>query len=124
MERFLDILKESMEWYLEVLKNKYSVFSGRAGQKEFWMFCLFNAIITGVFAVMSPPFFPGLYFLATIVPSIAVSIRRLHDTGRSGWWLLLGLIPIIGFIVLFMAEKGKDGFNNFGENPELVKSNC
>jgi uncharacterized membrane protein YhaH (DUF805 family) len=115
-----------MEWYLEVLK-KYAVFSGRARRKEYWMFFLFNLIIAfslGFVEVFlgSPGVIGMLYSLAVLIPGIAVSVRRLHDTGRSGWWLLIALIPLIGAIVLlvFMVQEGKDEQNDFGENPKLV----
>src|SRR5437899_1593476 len=93
-----------MHWYLEALK-KYAVFSGRARRKEYWMFFLFNLIIGLVLGVIEgvaggPGVLESLYGLAVLIPGIAVSVRRLHDTNRSGWWLLIGLIPLIGVIVL------------------------
>jgi uncharacterized membrane protein YhaH (DUF805 family) len=115
-----------MEWYLEVLK-KYAVFSGRARRKEYWMFVLFNIIISFVLGfvegLMGGTGIIGLvYSLAVFIPSIAVGVRRLHDTGRSGWWLLLILIPLIGAIALliFMVQEGKDEENDFGRNPKLA----
>ena len=119
-----------MNYYLEVLK-KYAVFSGRARRKEYWMFFLFNLIITIVLAIIdnligtfSPQsgvgLLEGLYSLAVLLPSIAVTVRRLHDTGRSGWWILIGLIPIIGGIVLliFMVLDSQPGENKYGPNPK------
>ncbi len=113
-----------MNWYLEVLK-KYAVFSGRARRKEFWMFFLFNLIITfllGFIEVLvgGPGIVGTLYGLALLIPSIAVSVRRLHDISHSGWWLLIGLIPLIGAIVLlvFMVQDGKPGQNQYGANPK------
>jgi uncharacterized membrane protein YhaH (DUF805 family) len=116
-----------MEWYLKVLKN-YAGFSGRARRKEYWMFFLFNVIASGVLWVLdalvgTAPFLGGLYFLAVVIPGIAVTVRRLHDTGRSGWWLLIVLVPVIGSIALlvFMAQEGHAGANLYGPNPkELV----
>jgi uncharacterized membrane protein YhaH (DUF805 family) len=115
-----------MEWYLSVLK-KYAVFSGRARRKEYWMFFLFNLIIAFVLGfiegLMGGPGVIGMiYSLAVLIPGVAVSVRRLHDTGRSGWWLLIGLIPLIGVIVLlvFMVQEGKSEGNDFGENPKLA----
>lgn len=114
-----------MDMYLGVLK-KYAVFSGRASRKEYWMFFLFNLIValvlgvpTGILKVMANvdlTFLPNLYSLAVLCPGIAVGIRRLHDTDRSGWWMLVGLIPIIGGIVLlvFMCLEGSKGDNRFG----------
>jgi len=113
-----------MNWYLEVLK-KYAVFSGRARRKEYWMFFLFNIIIALVLGfieglVGGPGIIGTLYSLAVLIPGIAVSIRRLHDIGRSGWWLLICLIPIIGPIVVlvFMAQDSKPGDNQYGQNPK------
>ena len=115
-----------MEWYLNVLK-KYAVFSGRARRKEYWMFFLLNFIIAlalgfieGLFG--GPGVIGMLYSLAVLIPGLAVSVRRLHDTGRSGWWLLIGLIPLIGAIVIlvFMVQEGKNESNDFGEDPKQV----
>ena len=119
-----------MNWYIEVLK-KYAVFSGRARRKEYWFFVLFNIIISIVLAVIDGVtgtfneeagmgLLGGIYALAILIPGIAVSIRRLHDTDRSAWWLLIGLIPLIGAIVLvvFMVQDSKPGRNQFGGNPK------
>ncbi len=114
-----------MEWYLAVLKQ-YAVFTGRARRKEYWMFCLFNIIIAVVLAIIegvvgSPGIVGMIYSLAVLVPSIAVGIRRLHDTGRTGWWLLIALIPLIGAIVLliFTVQDSNEGDNAYGPNPKL-----
>jgi uncharacterized membrane protein YhaH (DUF805 family) len=119
-----------MNWYLEVLK-KYAVFSGRARSKEYWYFVLFNIIISFVLAVIDVAtgsfsaeagigLLGGIYTLAVLIPSIAVLVRRLHDTERSGWWLLIGLVPLIGSIVLlvFMVQDSKPGQNQYGANPK------
>jgi uncharacterized membrane protein YhaH (DUF805 family) len=121
-----------MNWYLEALK-KYAVFSGRARRTEYWMFILFNIIITVVLAlidILTGTFSPqagvgllgGLYALAVLIPSIAVTVRRLHDTGRSGWWILIGLVPVIGTIVLliFMVQDSQPGENQYGPNPKAA----
>jgi uncharacterized membrane protein YhaH (DUF805 family) len=115
-----------MNWYLEVLK-KYAVFNGRARRKEYWMFFLFNIIIALVLGfveglVGGPGVVGMVYSLAVLIPGIAVSIRRLHDTDRSGWWLLIGLIPIIGAIVLivFTVQDSKSGENQYGSNPKVA----
>ena len=113
-----------MNWYLEVLK-KYAVFSGRARRKEYWMFFLFNVIILFVLGFVegfagSAGIVSMLYSLGVLIPSIAVSVRRLHDTDRSGWWLLIGLVPLIGAIVLlvFMFQDSKPDENQYGSNPK------
>ena len=112
-----------MNWYLEVLR-KYFVFEGRSHRTEYWMFFLFNLIINFVLvflesAVNETTYLSSVYGLAVLIPSIAVGIRRLHDTGRSGWWLLIGLIPLLGAIVLlvFFAMEGDAGSNEYGPNP-------
>jgi len=115
-------------WYLEVLK-KYAVFRGRARRKEFWFFVLFDCIICfamGLVDAIAGIVWPELgpltliYLLATMLPHLAVSVRRLHDTGRSGWWLLVVAVPIVGFIVLvvFCAEDSQPGVNNYGPSPK------
>ena len=104
-----------MSWYLAVLK-KYATFSGRARRKEYWMFVLFNiifsivaTILDGVIGTRDPDtgygIINGLYSLAVLLPSLAVVVRRLHDIGKSGWWLLIALIPIIGTIWLLVLEE-------------------
>lgn len=121
-----------MNWYLEVLK-KYAVFTGRARRAEYWYFVLFNFIasivlgfIDGMTGTISQATGLGLlatiYLLAVLLPGIGVSIRRLHDTDRSGWWLLLAFIPFIGAIVLivFFAQDGKAGANQYGADPKAA----
>jgi len=115
-----------MTWYLEVLK-KYAVFNGRARRKEYWYFVLFNVIINIILSgidnfTIGTGLLNGLYSLAVLIPGIAVSVRRLHDTDRRGWWVLIGLIPIIGWIVLliFMVQDGKPGENQYGSNPKAA----
>ena len=129
-----------MQWYLKVLRQ-YADFSGRARRTEFWMFVLFNAIagviltildnlfglatttVVGGMVVASTGILTGIYQLAVLIPSLAVGVRRLHDTGRSGWWLLIGLIPIVGPIVLivFWATAGDLAPNQHGVNPKQVQ---
>lgn len=119
-----------MNWYLTVLKN-YAVFSGRARRKEYWMFVLFNVIFTIAAMILDNvlglaikdvgygPFYI-VYVLATLIPGLAVSVRRLHDIGKSGWYLLMGLIPCVGGIILivFAATPGDVGENEYGEDPK------
>ena len=111
-----------------VLK-KYAEFKGRARRSEYWYFTLFNFVISLVLGFIDGwlglgsefiGLLGGLYSLGIIIPSIAVSVRRLHDTGRSGWWLLIGLIPLIGAIVLivFFVQDSQAGSNEYGPNPK------
>lgn len=119
-----------MNWYLGVLK-KYAVFNGRARRKEYWFFTLFNIIVAFVLGFadgMFGTFYPnagigllgGLYALAVLIPGIAVMVRRLHDTNRSGWMALLLIIPLIGpiIIIVFMCLDSTPGENKFGPNPK------
>ena len=123
-----------MNWYLHVLKN-YATFSGRARRKEYWMFFLISALISIVLTLLDillgtysveyeAGLFSGLYSLLILFPSIAVVVRRLHDTDRSGWWILISLIPLIGVIVLFvfMCLDSQPGTNRFGVNPKEAAS--
>ncbi|MGV9789742.1 DUF805 domain-containing protein [Streptomyces sp. NPDC004673] len=114
-----------MHWYVDVLK-KYAVFSGRARRQEYWMFTLFNLIISIVLSIvdnaLDTQIIQTVYGLAVLLPSLAVGARRLHDTSRSGWWLLIGLIPLIGWIILivFFASEGKAEANEYGPNPKYA----
>lgn len=98
--------------------NKYLDFSGRAKRPEFWWFVLFCFLVSMALGMVSSTI-SGLFSLATLLPSLAVGARRLHDTDRSGWWQLIWLIPIIGWIVLlvFMAQEGESGDNQYGPVP-------
>ena len=110
-------------YYIEVLK-KYAVFSGRARRAEYWYFYLFNFLIGFVLALISEGILAGIYSLGTLIPGLAVSVRRLHDTNRSGWWLLIGLIPFIGNIILiyFLAQDSQPGENKYGSNPKELEN--
>lgn len=114
-----------MDWYLGVLK-KYMVFEGRARRKEYWMFVLFHVLILMGLGLVDRMlsgedggFLTGLYALAVLLPSLGVSVRRLHDTDRSGWWLLISFVPVVGFLVLlfFTLQAGTPGANRFGPDP-------
>lgn len=119
-----------MNWYLEALK-KYAVFSGRARRREYWLFSLFNLIISLVLTFIGAAAGLGdtdagygllgsLYTLGVLIPGVAVSVRRLHDIGRSGWWLFISLVPFIGAIVLlvFALLDSQPGPNQYGPNPK------
>ena len=115
-----------MHWYLDVLKKRYAQFTGRAHREEYWMFVLINILISigvGIIAaIIHLPVLQMLYAVAVLIPGIAVGIRRLHDTNRSGWWLLISLVPVIGLIVLivFLVQESDPGDNQYGPNPSAV----
>jgi uncharacterized membrane protein YhaH (DUF805 family) len=118
-----------MNWYLAALK-KYAVFSGRARRKEYWLFAL-SSIIFGVIVGLIGTCLGGqktgdqlidLYGLAILIPSLAVSVRRLHDTNKSGWWLLpLMLCPVI--LLIFMFFDSQPDANPYGPNPKRQEKN-
>lgn len=112
-----------MQWYFKVWQN-YAEFSGRASRTEYWMFILFNLIASTILIVLDAishiaPLFLFLYLLAVFLPSLAVQVRRLHDTNRSAWWFFLLLIPFIGSLVLliFMVLPGDSHTNHYGPQP-------
>jgi uncharacterized membrane protein YhaH (DUF805 family) len=114
-----------VNWYLEVMR-KYAVFDGRARRKEYWMFFLFNILIAfaigftfgvigatlGLGTTLSKPV-GIIYNLAVLIPGIAVGVRRMHDIGRSGWWILL---PIVNLV--FACRNSQPGENEYGSNPK------
>lgn len=121
-----------MQWYLKVLRQ-YVDFQGRARRTEFWMFTLFSVLISIVLGIIDG--LAGLqigaigigvlgliYSLFVLLPSLAVTVRRLHDTDRSGWWILIGLVPFVGIIVLIVFEvlEGSRGGNRFGQDPKAI----
>lgn len=127
-----DIVKNSpLSWYFTVLK-KYVDFDGRAQRSEYWFFMLFYTIgliilsvidaVIGMYSVEAGiGLLSGIFVLANILPSISVGVRRMHDIGKSGWWLLINIIPLIGPIVfiVFAATDSKED-NQYGTNPKAV----
>jgi len=111
-----------MDWYTNVIRQ-YTVFTGRAGRQEFWMFALINFGIVIALNIVTNLLGLGIlsfiYNLAVFLPSLAVTIRRLHDTDRIGWWALVALIPFLGWIILLvlMALPGTPGPNRYGPPP-------
>jgi uncharacterized membrane protein YhaH (DUF805 family) len=126
-----------MEWYLMVLR-KYAEFNGRARRKEYWIYALVTLILCVVlYGVGVAAFFAGqravggaliglyvLYALATFMPSLACAVRRLHDTNKSGWWILISLVPILGglWLIVLLAIDSDPGVNQYGPNPKLLPS--
>lgn len=112
-----------MEWYIKVLEN-YVNFEGRARRMEYWMFVLINFFITIGIGLLQSLLGMGeilttVYGLAILIPMIAVSVRRLHDSGRTGWWILLYFIPVLGTLILiiFFCFQGDAGDNEYGPDP-------
>lgn len=114
-----------MNEYLSVLKN-YAKFDGRARRREYWMFTLVNAAVYVVLNILATQVsaYIGIvalvYMLGILVPTIAVAIRRMHDIGKSGWWVLIALVPLIGgiwFLVLSVTA-GQSGSNAYGADPK------
>lgn len=106
-----------MDWYIKVMKN-YFIFTGRARRKEYWMFILMNTLLIFALVLMIAllklnPLIVTIYQLATFIPSIAVGVRRAHDTNHNGWWIV---IPFYNFY-LFMLD-GDQGINRFGPSPK------
>lgn len=122
-----------MNWYFKAL-GSYATFAGRSRRKEYWIFALLNgvvlaalfgAITTTVEGGHSPltlSIFYGVFALLILVPSSAVTVRRLHDTDRSGWWFWISLIPLVGSIVLlvFTLLDSSPGINQYGPSPKNV----
>lgn len=104
----------STNWFLEPLR-KYATFTGRARRKEYWYFVLFCMLINIALAVVGVSIVSDVFSLAVFIPSIAVGVRRMHDTGRSGWWLLLPIVNIV-----FLAQNGQPGPNEHGADPKIA----
>jgi uncharacterized membrane protein YhaH (DUF805 family) len=102
-------------WKRAVLQN-YANFNGRDVRSEYWWFVLASVLISVAFSIARLDIVGNLFSLAVLIPTIAAATRRLHDTGRSGWWQLLVLIPIVGFIILivWLASEGKQETNQYG----------
>nr|WP_297350710.1 DUF805 domain-containing protein [uncultured Caldimonas sp.] len=129
-----------MNWHLHALKHCFD-FSGRARRKEYWYFllvwvfvCVVLQFVLNVLEVLSDPagsgwleglqlvlgMFSLVYFMAAFIASISVAVRRLHDTGRSGWWWLITLVPLLGLLIflLFVCEDSERGANRYGPSPK------
>ena len=105
-----------MNWYFEALK-KYAVFNGRARRKEYWWFVLGNFLVSFAAGFSGvPDSFYTFYDLIMFVPGLAVTVRRLHDTDHSGWWML---VPFVNLILMFFGNQRDD--NRFGPNPIALR---
>ncbi len=118
-----------MHYFVDVLK-RYAVFTGRARRAEYWYFTLFSIIVSIVLSIISEiigdskNIIGSLYSLAVLLPGIAVGIRRLHDIGKSGWWMLINFIPIAGWIwfIVLACKESTPGDNKYGPNPKNIPS--
>lgn len=130
-------MEQFNKYFVDTIKNRYAKFDGRASRSAFWYFTLFYLILTIILGsidtfVLNPMLgmtpmeasnggvLQIIVALALLLPSIALSIRRLHDTGKSGWWLLIALVPVLGALVLlyFYVTDSERGTNRFGMNPK------
>ncbi|QLI81842.1 DUF805 domain-containing protein [Chitinibacter fontanus] len=104
---------------IQVCFKKYADFNGRASRSEYWWFALFAFLVSILLSASGAGLISGLFSLATLVPSLAVGVRRLHDLGKSGWFLLIALIPLIGALILiyWFIQPSTDS-NQFGEPAE------
>ena len=110
-----------MNWYKKVVFENYANFDGRARRSEYWYFVLLNTIFVILASLINPVLY-GLYALLVLLPGLAVSVRRLHDVGKSGVWLLISLVPIIGgiWLIILMATEGETEYNMYGSNPKEI----
>jgi uncharacterized membrane protein YhaH (DUF805 family) len=121
-----------MSWYLKVLKQ-YADFRGRARRREFWWFALIHLLLICLLVIVELTLglgdpvrrlglLSGLYVVGAAVPGLAVTVRRLHDWGRTGWWVLIAVIPVLGVIALLvlMLIDSQPGDNEYGPNPKLA----
>lgn len=124
-----------MSWFLLCL-NKYADFNGRARRKEYWFFILFLWLIQlgliivgsilGAVTEIAATIFSGLailVMLGAIIPALAVAVRRLHDTGKSGGWIFINLVPLVGglWFLFLMVSQGTSGSNDYGDDPLLLE---
>lgn len=118
-----------MNWYLKVVKDNYANFKGRARRQEYWMFAFIHLMIAVLLSIIDTVMFgpsnftlSSLYLLIVLIPGVTVAVRRLHDTSRSGWWVLLALIPVIGVLALIvmMCIDSTPAPNQYGTNPKGI----
>lgn len=120
--------RKNMNYFIECFTEKFAVFSGRARRSEYWWFTLWNTLFAMLASLMysavTVAYIGPIVYLAYVayqlLPALAVSVRRLHDTGKTGWWMLIGVIPFLGGVVLlvFMCQDSDHGHNKYGPNPK------
>lgn len=113
---------------VKTVLSKYAVFNGRARRSEYWWFFLFNCLVIMIFSIIgayifgtgSNNYLVSAWNIAVFLPSLGVGMRRMHDIGKSGWWILIGLIPIVGTIIMIVwcARDSEPGSNQYGPNPK------
>jgi uncharacterized membrane protein YhaH (DUF805 family) len=113
-----------MHWFIDPVKNHYVDFEGRASRQQFWMFILLYVVFAIALAMVEvavglDDILTSIYGLVLFLPYLGLAVRRLHDINRSGWWILIGLVPLVGFIVLlvFYVKQGDSEANQYGPNP-------
>jgi uncharacterized membrane protein YhaH (DUF805 family) len=123
--RLGELNMEPINWFMNVVTQHYFDFNGRARRAEFWWFALVYLIIAIVLGVIQSilhigSLLTGLLGLALLLPNLGVQARRLHDIGRSGWWILIAFVPIVGIILLiyWYAQPGVSGPNEYGPDPK------
>ena len=111
-----------MNWFKKVVFENYANFDGRARRSEYWYFILFNTIFALITATVIPELYL-VYVIAIILPSLAVAVRRLHDIGKSGLWLFISFVPIIGgvWLLVLLATEGDSEYNEFGSDPKEIE---
>ncbi|QEE48572.1 DUF805 domain-containing protein [Flavobacterium alkalisoli] len=114
-----------IQWYLKVVRDNYANFEGRARRSEYWYYTLMNILIIFTLAILTMvssifTFVYAIYALGVIIPGLAVAVRRLHDINKSGWFILVGLIPVIGsiWLLVLFATEGDRGDNQYGADPK------
>lgn len=125
-KNYFKIMEFFNTYFLDIIKNKYALFDGRARRKEFWMFVLVNVLISTIFMIIMSIGYNiasvlgwllyaiyGVFELAILVPYIALGIRRIHDTNHSGWWVIVPFANLLLFL-----EKGTEGDNEYGSDPK------
>ncbi len=112
----------ALHWFLDPIQKHYADFEGRVGRQEYWMFVLISVLIQVALDIVHLDMIGMLVSLGLLLPSLGLAARRLHDIGKSGWWLLLGFIPIVGWIILivWLATKTDSAANEYG-NPAVPK---
>lgn len=112
-------MKEFNLYFLDVLKNSYCKFTGRARRSEYWFYTLFCLIINVILLLIYEPL-QYVFSLAIFLPSLGLCVRRLHDINKSGWWYLLAFIPLVGaiIIIIWFCKEGTHGPNQYGEDPK------